>query len=677
MDQIRVMEQELVAHAFAPLGGRRAIEAVELVREVWQRGRDLLGTDRPIPATCLPDVPPADLRSGPESKALAVQESADGDLQMILRREHDILSLALLSAAPRNPSAEPPRWEDHRRRLEQVLHPSEAFLGTAHLYLGKVEDPQRSDAACAVLTECPLRPGPSGVWRTLGVELPAGLAGWELADADPERPERTLVVVAPPEQDTVLGAWTWSRGDPEEMGVLARYLMHMAKLRYELKVHRSYPSAATLSESLRAGTDEVVELIGRPSPELADRLAGLRLDQARSGRLIAVLKGLGLTAEIAADNAGRALGPVRDRLAPDGSVADDLELAGWFGHRLADEITYLQASLEGARVVDDIAVRAIGREDGGPQEDGPTIGIVTALPEEFAAVRVLLDGERRLNIQDDRAQYISGTMPSADGERPHQVVLTLLGDTANDVAADGCANLARSFRSVGYVLMVGIAAGVPDLPRPDRHVRLGDIVVSTWGIVDYDHVVERPGGTELRQPFPRPSPLLTRQAKFLEAEELAGRRPWEVFLDQAIAALDGFARPPASTDLLYPSDDAEKPVAHPDLAASGHRPDLPKVHQGYIGSADRALRKIVTRDRLASKHDLRALEMEGKGVGRSGFSNGLEWLVVRGISDYGDERTGRTWRNYASVAAAAYSRALLAECPPLAPRGGHPGRVRR
>jgi nucleoside phosphorylase len=32
---------------------------------------------------------------------------------------------------------------------------------------------------------------------------------------------------------------------------------------------------------------------------------------------------------------------------------------------------------------------------------------------------------------------------------------------------------------------------------------------------------------------------------------------------------------------------------------------------------------------------VRAIEMEGTGVGKSSFASGIEWHVVRGISDYG------------------------------------------
>ncbi len=93
-----------------------------------------------------------------------------------------------------------------------------------------------------------------------------------------------------------------------------------------------------------------------------------------------------------------------------------------------------------------------------------------------------------------------------------------------------------------------------------------------------------------------------------------------------------------------------------------------------IASGDRSLRSARSRDeiaagrgRLLADRDVLAIEMEGKGVGNSGFSAGLEWFVIRGISDYGDHHADRSWRKYASLVAAAYARALLAECPPASP----------
>src|SRR5690242_9368879 len=62
----------------------------------------------------------------------------------------------------------------------------------------------------------------------------------------------------------------------------------------------------------------------------------------------------------------------------------------------------------------------------------PVFGIATALPEEFAAVRALLDDPGKpVTVDGDRALYVLGTLPSRDDARPHEVVLTLLGDTGN------------------------------------------------------------------------------------------------------------------------------------------------------------------------------------------------------------------------------------------------------
>jgi WD40 repeat protein len=147
---------------------------------------------------------------------------------------------------------------------------------------------------------------------------------------------------------------------------------------------------------------------------------------------------------------------------------------------------------------------------------------------------------------------------------------------------------------------------------------------------------------------------------------MAGWRPWEEVIASAVKLLPEYGRPPESTDVLYACDETGEQIPHPPVTLSGHRPGWPKVHCGKIASGDRSLRNARRRDEIAnSTPDVLAIEMEGKGIGSTGFSEGVEWLVIRGISDYGDTHANRTWRNYASLAAAAYTHALLAECPPI------------
>ena len=298
----------------------------------------------------------------------------------------------------------------------------------------------------------------------------------------------------------------------------------------------------------------------------------------------------------------------------------------------------------------------------------PIFGIITALPEEFAAMRSFTDDPQRANVEGDRADYIVGTMPSADRGRAHTVALTILSETGNDAAASACTNLLRSYRSVRCLVMAGIAAGVPDPGRPDRHVRLGDIVVAR-GIAEYDRVRENDDGPASRRSFPPPSSLLERRARLLQAGEMTGDRPWEDLLAGQTRRFPRFSRPPASTDVLYSSDGSDSQLQHPDMALSGHRPGQPKVHSGLIASGDRSLRSARKRDDIAASYDVLAIEMEGKGIGNTGLYEGVEWFTVRGISDYGDRHVTPAWRSYASMAAAAYVRALLAITPAAADGG--------
>ncbi|MCT2587039.1 5'-methylthioadenosine/S-adenosylhomocysteine nucleosidase family protein [Actinophytocola gossypii] len=310
------------------------------------------------------------------------------------------------------------------------------------------------------------------------------------------------------------------------------------------------------------------------------------------------------------------------------------------------------------------------RQRSSESPDGPTIGLVTAIPEEFAAMRALIEEQTEFYVPRDPASYVVGSVPSRESERSHPVALTLLGQTATDAAAAGCAHLLRSFPSVVVVVMVGIAAGVPNPRQPERHVRLGDIVVATQGIVDYGHVRSAANGDQQRRQFPQPSARLGRCADLLKADELGGLRPWERWLDSGRPPnLARYGRPP--NDILR--DRAGNQLQHPRRDRSGHPKggSMPKVHYGSIGSADISVRDAAARDDLAERYGFLALEMEGAGIGRSSFLSGSEWFVVRGVSDYGDGHRDDAWRRYASLTAAAYVRSLLAKCQPLESTFGH------
>ena len=291
-------------------------------------------------------------------------------------------------------------------------------------------------------------------------------------------------------------------------------------------------------------------------------------------------------------------------------------------------------------------------------------GIVAALPKEFAAVRAMLDESEPRSIEGDPNDYLIGLIPSVDGSGMHRVVVTLLKKTGNNSAAAAASHLVRSFPTITDVLMVGIAGGVPKPDSVEKHVRLGDIVVSTEsGVVQYDNGKLAEGKLEIRDTSQAPSAALVGKVKFLEAERLAGRRPWEAHFART-RDLEGTARPPADTDRLFSAHDPTIRLRHPKdpIRPRGY----PKLHYGRIGSANTLLKDPRARDALSNDLNLRAFEMEGSGIADGTWIAGRSYILVRAVSDYCDLHKNDVWQGhvdvwqgYAAVAAAAYARALI------------------
>ncbi|MEU8080302.1 hypothetical protein AB0B31_33205 [Catellatospora citrea] len=286
-------------------------------------------------------------------------------------------------------------------------------------------------------------------------------------------------------------------------------------------------------------------------------------------------------------------------------------------------------------------------------------GIVTALPIEYAAARSLLDDPRQPTLPHAHDSYLVGDLPSRAEGRPHAVALTMLAHDGTRSAAAACTNLLATFPSIRCVLMLGIAGGIPRADDPRRRLRLGDIVVATEGLVDYGHVRAVDGANVLRRNIDNPSAALLAADRVLHAGEPDGQRPWEAWLGSGPALPARFARPPEGTDPLaglpqQPADDAQR------------RDRFPRVHRGRVGSADVLLRDAVMRDRLAETHGICAVEMEGAGIAAAAALRSVSWFMVRGIVDYCDGTKDDAWHPYAALAAAAYTRALLAQCDPPA-----------
>jgi len=288
----------------------------------------------------------------------------------------------------------------------------------------------------------------------------------------------------------------------------------------------------------------------------------------------------------------------------------------------------------------------------------PKIGIITALAEEYIAIKVLLKNcsEKKMSVDGAGRRYVLGEISAINGGK-HVVVLAL-ADKGNNPAAIRVTLLQTDFPTVKSIIMVGIAGGVPYPQNPKEHVRLGDVVVSDQGgVVQYDSVEETSKSFTPRHPPRPPSAVFLEAARHLCVDELAGERPWIKFIDEALIKIKKFTHPGEKTDILVDSDTQSVIIPHPP--DPDRQAGEPRIFLGTIASANKLLKKPLMRDALRDKFSVKAVEMEASGIADATWMRGNDYLVVRGICDYCDGRKGDTWHGYAAIVAAAYTRALL------------------
>ncbi len=295
------------------------------------------------------------------------------------------------------------------------------------------------------------------------------------------------------------------------------------------------------------------------------------------------------------------------------------------------------------------------------------IGIVTALPKEYAAMEAMLDDAQDYTAPGSGAgrRYRRGLVAGSSGGQ--HTVLLALGDMGNNAAAIRASLMLQHFPDLKHIIMVGIAGGVPNPAKPDDHVRLGDVVVSgQGGVVQYDFDKEEYDFKKhkpiikYRNPPRPPSALLLEAVRLLSVEEFRGERAWLGYVERA-AKLRGSQRPPVDADRLYASDDPNQLISHPD---DPQREDgQPRLFVGPIASANTLLKNPKLRDALRDQFGVKAVEMEGSGIADATWNQEVGYLVVRGICDYCDSHKNDVWQGYAAVVAAAYTRGLLASMP--------------
>lgn len=284
------------------------------------------------------------------------------------------------------------------------------------------------------------------------------------------------------------------------------------------------------------------------------------------------------------------------------------------------------------------------------------IGIITALPKECAAMKMMMHEVKECFFDDRGAghRFFVGKLKSANGKN-HRIALGLCG-MGNNKAAIRATNMLSHFKSIDSIIMTGIAGGIPSFQNDDKQVRLGDIVVSN-GVTQYDFVKETPEKIEIRSTSAKPSAQLLEAVDVMKIYEYENVYPWHEYLDE-FSSNPQFIKPEADTDKLYDLED--NLCEHP---YDGTRTEYPKAFMGGIASANDLLKNPNKRNMLKEAYGVLAVEMEASGIADATWEHLVGYLVVRGICDYCDTHKNDVWQEYAALVAAAYTRSLIENLP--------------
>jgi len=386
--------EALGVHVFVVTGGEHRAAALTFVRSLWTQCGARLGMTEPVPGVGV-GTEPRDGWAAQAQGLLAVQSAAGpGVRQAVLRRDHDILCLSVMLA----PEAAGEGWPELDAQWSAAVRAAgEGASGEARLYLARLSDPAARPAAdpagalaAAVRSHAPGAPDriPEGA------VTPQGFALWELSPATDTRVERRLVVVAGHDRDPELTAWAWT---DRNLGLppLAKYLLHAAKLRYQLRVWRAAGDIGTLRAATDAAITALLERTAEPAgpsrqTEIIRAGHALVALQARERGLVdrsTRSREMARTVDIAAANLALFAGD--ESLG--GPFADDRALAAWLAQRLDDEATYLEAAVRRCEQVGALADQLVQRSRQRRQEAvnlGLT-GAIGAVVMSLGAVQAL------------------------------------------------------------------------------------------------------------------------------------------------------------------------------------------------------------------------------------------------------------------------------------------------
>ncbi|OWR44405.1 hypothetical protein KGM_211289 [Danaus plexippus plexippus] len=307
----------------------------------------------------------------------------------------------------------------------------------------------------------------------------------------------------------------------------------------------------------------------------------------------------------------------------------------------------------------------------------PTIAIVTALYCEKQAVDAMMDNQEtyvRYTTVGESNVYTLGTIGS------HRVVTTKLpsvGRTREAMTAAGnsTTRLLGIFQKVEYVLLVGVGGGVPHYTDYTKHVRLGDVVVSTPAqdlpdkyVYIFCEKAQRndKGGWDYEVKPYKPADYLLQNIALRLAQSNA---EWSNYVVEGLNRLKGvpgrWEPPEGATDRLCVDvgGGAFIEVAHP--SPQGDTMRAARIHCAPVAGGRAVAAAGEARAAFASHARALAYDCELDAVLDSVVGNRKDCFIsIRGISDYRDGTRGKEWQPHAALAAAAVMKSIITAMDP-------------
>ncbi|CAG9559978.1 unnamed protein product [Danaus chrysippus] len=279
-----------------------------------------------------------------------------------------------------------------------------------------------------------------------------------------------------------------------------------------------------------------------------------------------------------------------------------------------------------------------------------------------------------MSVGSESNVYTLGTIGS------HRVVTTKLpsvGRTREAMTAAGnsTTRLLGIFQKVEYVLLVGVGGGVPHYTDYTKHVRLGDVVVSTPAqdlpdkyVYIFCEKAQRndKGGWDYEVKPYKPADYLLQNIALRLAQSNA---EWSNYVEEGLNRLKGvpgrWEPPEGATDRLCVDvgGGAFIEVAHPSPQGDAMR--AARIHCAPVAGGRAVAAAGEARAAFASHARALAYDCELDAVLDSVVGNRKDCFIsIRGISDYRDGTRGKEWQPHAALAAAAVMKSIITAMDP-------------